>query len=1746
MPVDFKNVDFTGLEDSTETGTTLDFKDVDFTGLESSTTTSDFDDVDFSGLQQNIINETTVLKNTADPEVENPVLDIMDEQFTGDNYQVTKLNKYLNSLSKESIISFNEKSIGKDLSGKLKEAQKLYKEEQELPATKFGKGYQAARDRIALDINWWEGVAKEKDPEARQKNLEKLVAEEDMFNQKWSKKQEDGGLWEGTGGLIGSQVAFGKEALPEAAAGFGIGAGTALVLGQAGPQAVLPEELLTVPALGAKGFRTGYMLGSAKASKVQGSGEVYKDLVMSGVKHETASSVANKAGYIYGSLEFLQLDKLLPGGKKIAGNVLKQVFKKGMDLVQEVGQESLQRLTTDMAKDIGILKAEGKNAEQIQKELLKNTDKYLQAMAEEAKATAGPMALIGVPGAVIDTRATMKEAKAKEKTQPATMQDKQIERVKKLYDTYGISPENIKKEVEIKKDNGERVKADAQGLVVRISELADEQTGDHEAFHVIANNFANQADYQAAKEEAKAKTGWENDADLDEYLADEFAKWRLNKEKKGTLGKVFSQITDGLKDVLGKDKQTRKLFKDFERGVNVNEQTKAKVQYQEELSKGEKAKRAERAIAKMYEDKKAEQALNRKKSKRQLAIDKEELSRRQREYDISDAELNYYKDYLKGVAEYQELATPKEKSLIANVKEYLGGKAIKAATNQEGKMVGEYEGFNKQFPGLFTTKEGMALDDMLTEFNKEYGTNYTEDSFREALTAAQRAKDVKSMKITDADALEFAIQDKEAEVMDFDFTGKSETVEREGRMKEAGQTREQAIAKKEKQRAGKAAKDAAAVLKEATVPGKPVKTAINRAIKGEKEAAKYTEKQALKTKLGAERRAARDAVKIGKAIEKYNNKIRQMKSDAKTKRKKLVKTLTTTYKKMWRELKSKQLPIDAYNKITSLMQTSPNVLTGFKEADYNRYRGWLQEIDNRIKMIAEKKQVYVNKAAVDELRRKVASILEKNLGDLQLQQLYSEVMAEYVDGKQRQQEYMTMLKLNAIAKGKSIKENSINKLYDGKRNYAESIYSVKQPGKDELLKVSDNWFTEIFKKFKFVKNVSTLEMSTPLTVLEAMDGGQKDGEMKTTFFDQLKAGSDETSRVKELFVPIYEKLTAAKIAAGKHWNKTKNIAGLDLTSKGKILIKLYSESESAESRLYAEGITPEQIRKVNASLTKEELDVYEAIRDAIDNKTTPLLADKIEEVENLPGERILIVDKYFPIKLLRGQGEKNSIMDLDLAFDKKTGKILGFDKGWMIGRSRHDYRIDLNDLEGILNSYVDRTSRYLGFADKYDQLWAVEKEIESNVTSRYGVKMTNWMKNLLNDVMLGTTRQESGLIKEIKSKTYGVHLSWNPRVWIVQAVSSCNGMNEIGAVNTLAGVKEMNSGNPVKKIEAIMKESTYMRNRTIDAIFEYYKKTDENKLKKLGAAGMRPIFLIDQMTAGSVWLGAKQKYLKENPGDLIGAIEYADYVVGKTQPQGGILYLPQVKRGTGSFGAWGQGLSMYMSQRFQNFGSLVNARVKAKNGLDKKAFAKAFMWIVLLPGILVDVLRKGRYADLFRLFTAEDEDDEDKRKRITSITGSFLQQAVPFAGTVSSMMEPTNNGLRFAQFGALEKIPQTVGETKRLIERQTPEQLTKTLLTGGEAFLNWNHVNTNSIKTTVRGISNIYSGKDLRPEGLFTSQKSLGQRDLDDVTDLKSKVNLLGSKIRKAKGRGDLGRARSLQREKIRLNAKLKREKRIK
>lgn len=201
-------------------------------------------------------------------------------------------------------------------------------------------------------------------------------------------------LGKAVSGAIG-QAGQMLEGIPEAAAYGGTMAGMVAIAGNAGPQAAIPEEFISVPGA----FGTGYAIGSGMHAYKVEAGLAYDEMIDNGISPNTAAGIAAGVGGVNAALEAVQLDDLIKsfnilskstGTKGAAKQLGEYILKRGGHIASETAQEVAQE---------GVTIAGTQAANRMEKgEWAYNADEVKDRLKDTAASSALTFAAMGAGG----------------------------------------------------------------------------------------------------------------------------------------------------------------------------------------------------------------------------------------------------------------------------------------------------------------------------------------------------------------------------------------------------------------------------------------------------------------------------------------------------------------------------------------------------------------------------------------------------------------------------------------------------------------------------------------------------------------------------------------------------------------------------------------------------------------------------------------------------------------------------------------------------------------------------------------------------------------------------------------------------------------------------------------------------------------------------------------------------------------------------------------------------------------------------------------------------------------------------------------------------------------------------------------------------------------------------------------------------------------------------------------------------
>lgn len=237
---------------------------------------------------------------------------------------------------------------------------------------------------------------------------------------------------------------------PRTLAMTGGAAGLAFAAGQAGPQALVPEEVLTVPAAALYGFKT----GSAMSNLEIEAGHAYNEMIEMGVKEDIAKKIALGVGAGNAALEFAQLGNLEDAFKTTAKKegteavwklMLKELAARGIDVFTETVQEDAQELVT-----IGGVQA----ASYLDKgEFAYSAEEVGKRLWDTTKSSALSFGMMNVPATAKNTYSIIKDNKNASANQTVQNEHPVVEQTPKVEQEIKPEVEEVKPVVEETKVN---------------------------------------------------------------------------------------------------------------------------------------------------------------------------------------------------------------------------------------------------------------------------------------------------------------------------------------------------------------------------------------------------------------------------------------------------------------------------------------------------------------------------------------------------------------------------------------------------------------------------------------------------------------------------------------------------------------------------------------------------------------------------------------------------------------------------------------------------------------------------------------------------------------------------------------------------------------------------------------------------------------------------------------------------------------------------------------------------------------------------------------------------------------------------------------------------------------------------------------------------------------------------------------------------------------------------------------------
>ncbi|MDD3883290.1 MAG: hypothetical protein PHI27_13765 [Eubacteriales bacterium] len=587
-------------------------------------------------------------------------------------------------------------------------------------------------------------------------------------------------------------------------------------------------------------------------------------------------------------------------------------------------------------------------------------------------------------------------------------------------------------------------------------------------------------------------------------------------------------------------------------------------------------------------------------------------------------------------------------------------------------------------------------------------------------------------------------------------------------------------------------------------------------------------------------------------------------------------------------------------------------------------------------------------------------------------------------------------------------------------------------------------------------------------------------------------------------------------------------------------IDLYKQGRFAEAfkRGNTFHLTEDQVKKILAGMTAYEKAWVKAAQEFFAYST-----EKINETSmQLVGYKKAMVQNYFPI-----QSDRN-FLRVDFESIARDGSIEGM--GFLKERVGSTNPMYLMDITSVLDRQLNNTAKYVGLAipvRNFNKVYRVSTKgyadsVQAALNQMWGDKATKYLENLMADIQ-DARKNPPTFFDKAKGRFAQSVLALNPSVSLKQAASYPTAAAVLGWKPLMKALgRGGKKGTPLSRADQdlIAKYTPLLWLRTkgmsttelgdIRAM-----KPEFGAVSKLSEAAHKYLLnwiqQIDTATVGRLWYAAQYNIDAARPDLEKGSDAYYQEVaklfnraVEETQPDYTVMQRPDILRNPN---AVIRGMTMFMTQRLQNFGILYDAagelmetgrklkadpknealksqRERAGKQLNRAIFSQAVSALVLS---LMTLLGK---AVLHRPDEYRDEDNqlvpgsivEQVARDVPSILlGMVVGGAEMYETALSLLTGKRSYGLQFSPIEFINDLKTSFDNllmevNKTVAEGKDPRKLIDSASKVAMQALTFLGMPVNNAKKIVDGVYLHY--KDFE-DGAFGSFKA-GRADIDKRT----------------------------------------------
>lgn len=591
-------------------------------------------------------------------------------------------------------------------------------------------------------------------------------------------------------------------------------------------------------------------------------------------------------------------------------------------------------------------------------------------------------------------------------------------------------------------------------------------------------------------------------------------------------------------------------------------------------------------------------------------------------------------------------------------------------------------------------------------------------------------------------------------------------------------------------------------------------------------------------------------------------------------------------------------------------------------------------------------------------------------------------------------------------------------------------------------------------KFTGFVRLAFAEHRTILSLSEELDGYETGGPVYTEVFQRIKQADDAyIDRSMKAAKAINDILSAYTRKERLSFLRKKRIPEINdsLSLNARLAFALNMGNPGNVSAL-KEEYTDAQIDAVLATLTDRDWDVVESIwgyidtywedLSALEKRTTGVSPAKVSPSPfTLPSGRV-IKGGYYPLvadpnRSARGKEDydaSNSLKHFSAGGRVKTSTKHGSTierKGFGDKPVWLDLRVLFEHVDGVIRDIEMReavadTSRIIR-----------SKPFSEAVTDAKGSEFygmfNNWLEHTVAASKPPTTTVEK-ISQYLRTGSSIAEMGLSVRTVLMQPFGYTSSIALIGEKYAAKGMLKFATQRGLAAQE-VMEASAFMRNRSATfnrEVREANRWLGTDSLKNdLVTASFWGIQKLDMAVSIPTWIGAYDK-AKDEGMNHDNAVDYADNMVARTQGSGLPRNMADIQQGA----VWKKMFTMFYSYfgAYQNMQTDLWKQTSFRNPAQALKFAKAQIWLTVVPSLLVDAL----FNDLF----GGDDDDEIYQK----IAGTLLRQATGGVVFLRDAVNAATTGFNYQPTPAGNPIKELANLSKQLGQNEVDAPLVKSLI----------------------------------------------------------------------------------------------------